>query len=70
MRPSGLLGPTGQRTVVRGSRKSNGVLLNPSLDDGGSVWRRKRSGKPTLSQKGTDGGEASVAHCGVRYNDG
>ena len=69
-RPSGLLGPMGQHVMVRGSGKSNGVLLNPSLDNSGSVRRHERSGEHTPSQKGRDGGEASIAHCGVRYSDG
>ena len=70
MCPSDLLGPTGQRAMVRGSEKFNGVLLNPSLDDGGSVRRHERFGEPTPSRKGRDGGDASVAHRGVRPTDG
>ena len=69
VRPSGLLGPTGQHAMVRGSRKSNGVLLNPSLNDSGSVRRRERFGKPTPSRKGRDDEKASVAHRDVRYSD-
>ena len=68
-RPSGRRRPTDQRVTVGGGGRSNAVLPNPSLKDGGSVRWRERSGEPTSSQKGIDGGEASVAHRGARYSD-
>ena len=56
--------------MVGGGRKSNGVLPNPSLKDGGSVWRCERSSEPMSSWKGRDGEEALVAYRGACYSDG
>jgi hypothetical protein len=55
--------------MVGGGERSNSVLPNPSLDDDGFVQQRERPGEPTPSQKGRNGGEASVAHLDARYSD-